>query len=338
MTVAYENDLIDGNGNPLPDSFHAKRIWHTVPTFIQQFDTDNGSILYNFILSNVLVLDLVAQMAQDNIGVDGTKDFVNYPVAPGWSQLLDINRCPQYALPWLAQFVGVELNPNWTATQSRTAIGERVNFQRGTVVNITRALVDTVNDGILDPAQEIKYDDVIILEQTRYVKPYTQTFVGTNTTGTRTITVTTNLELLTVGMVVTGGSGIPSGTTITTITPTSTHAGTVTVSANITSGNTGVTFTGDLQAFKYVHDDYAMCVLMPSRFYLVFSYGNLATELGVTADPALYSDVETAIKAIDPSQSYNNLTLNNSPTTNSRFLSVIYRERPAGIRIYIGGY
>ena len=338
MTVAYENDLIDSNGVPLPNSFHAKRIWYTVPTFIQQFDTDNGSVLYNFLLSNVSVLDLVAQMAQDNIGVDGTKDYTNYPTAPGWSQILDIDRCPQYALPWLAQFVGVELNPNWTAAQSRTAISQRVNFQRGTVLNLTRALVDTVNEGLPDPSQNIAYDDVILLEQTRYIAPYTQTFVGTNTSGTSTITVPYNLELLTVGMLVTGGAGVPSGTTITKITATSTHSGTVTVSANITSGNTGATFTGNLQSVRYVHDDYAMCVLMPSRFYLAFSYGNLAAELGVTANPALYPDVEAAIQALDPSLSYNNLTLNNSPNTNSRFLSVIYRERPAGIKIYIGGY
>jgi hypothetical protein len=338
MTIAYENDLFDSKGVALPESFHARRIWNTIPTFIHQFDSKNGSVLYNFILTNVTVLDLIGQMVQDNIGADGKKDYANYPTAPGWSQILDINRCPQYALPWLAQFVGVELNPNWTVQRSRTEIARRTNFQRGTIVNLTRALVDVVNEGIAEIAQVITYDDVIVLEQTRYVAPYAQTFVGTNTTGTNTITVPYNLELLTVGMLVTGGTGVPSGTTITQITATSTHSGTVNVSANITSGNTGATFTGNLQKAKYIHDDYAMCVLMPSRFYLAFSYGNLAAELNVTADPVQYIDIENAIKALSANESYNNLTLNNSPNTNSRFLSVIYRERPTGIKIYIGGY
>jgi hypothetical protein len=77
---------------------------------------------------------------------------------------------------------------------------------------------------------------------------------------------------------------------------------------------------------------------MPSRFYLAFSYGNLAAELNVTENPVQYINIEDAIKALNSNQSYNNLTLNNSPNTNSRFLSVIYRERPSGIKIYIGGY
>src|ERR1019366_10522798 len=42
-------------------------------------------------------------------GADGTIDLDNYLGAPGWSQILDITRCPQYVLPWLGQFIGVQL-------------------------------------------------------------------------------------------------------------------------------------------------------------------------------------------------------------------------------------
>lgn len=59
--------------------------------------------------------------------------------APPWSQLLDIDRCPTAALPWLAQFVGVRLNTNARDDQQRWAITHPQGFARGTVTAIVAA-------------------------------------------------------------------------------------------------------------------------------------------------------------------------------------------------------
>jgi len=50
----------------------------------------------------------------------------------GWSMFLDIDRCPDKGLPWLAQLVGVNLPGGLTAAQQRTMIKALQNWQRGT--------------------------------------------------------------------------------------------------------------------------------------------------------------------------------------------------------------
>lgn len=62
-------------------------------------------------------------------------------VAPPWSQLLDIKRCPTAALPWLGQFNGVRVNPNARDDQQRYAIEHPQGFARGTPA----AIVDAAN-------------------------------------------------------------------------------------------------------------------------------------------------------------------------------------------------
>lgn len=54
---------------------------------------------------------------------------------PGWSVIMDVNRAPTKFLPWLAQFVGVRIGPNDTATDElmRAKVAAQVGFQRGTV-------------------------------------------------------------------------------------------------------------------------------------------------------------------------------------------------------------
>ena len=54
------------------------------------------------------------------------------PEGPGWSQLLDVDRCPPEALPWLAQFVGVRLLPDSSEAEQRQRIDSTSGFQRGT--------------------------------------------------------------------------------------------------------------------------------------------------------------------------------------------------------------
>jgi len=54
------------------------------------------------------------------------------PDGPGWSLLLDLDRCPDEALGWLAQLVGVRLLPDTTPEQQRARIASTDGFKRGT--------------------------------------------------------------------------------------------------------------------------------------------------------------------------------------------------------------
>jgi hypothetical protein len=54
------------------------------------------------------------------------------PAGPGWSPLLDLDRCPDFALPWLGQFAGVRVLAGSTPDQMRARIGSTDGFKRGT--------------------------------------------------------------------------------------------------------------------------------------------------------------------------------------------------------------
>jgi hypothetical protein len=82
-------------------------------------------------------LQLVEDLVRDDPVID----------APGWSILLDIDRCPYLALPWLGQFVGVT-TPEKLATETYAAHEARIReyiratggFNRGTVSSIIAAV------------------------------------------------------------------------------------------------------------------------------------------------------------------------------------------------------
>lgn len=55
------------------------------------------------------------------------------PDGPGWSLLLDVNRCPPEALPWLGQFAGVRIPPALVVDADRRAwVASTDGFKRGT--------------------------------------------------------------------------------------------------------------------------------------------------------------------------------------------------------------
>lgn len=58
---------------------------------------------------------------------------------PGWSLLLDITRCPTANLPYLGQFVGVQVDPSLDDAQQRLQISQESGMARGTVGAITAA-------------------------------------------------------------------------------------------------------------------------------------------------------------------------------------------------------
>jgi hypothetical protein len=51
----------------------------------------------------------------------------------GWSVLLDIDRVPDKAIGWLAQFIGVRLNPDLDTATQRTRVRETDGWNRGTL-------------------------------------------------------------------------------------------------------------------------------------------------------------------------------------------------------------
>jgi hypothetical protein len=62
------------------------------------------------------------------------------PGIPGWGTVLDVDLCPDYALPWLAQFVGVRFDSlTDTAAAQRAAIRAQGGFSRGTLNSLLAA-------------------------------------------------------------------------------------------------------------------------------------------------------------------------------------------------------
>jgi hypothetical protein len=64
----------------------------------------------------------------------------------GWSILLDINRVPSVALPWLAQFVGATINPSFTDAQQRQQILNVQGWARGSVAALMNAALPYLTD------------------------------------------------------------------------------------------------------------------------------------------------------------------------------------------------
>lgn len=66
------------------------------------------------------------------------------PDGPGWSPLLDLARCPDEALPWLAQFVGVRLLPDSTPADQRARILATDGWNRGTPAALVASAAATL--------------------------------------------------------------------------------------------------------------------------------------------------------------------------------------------------
>lgn len=74
-----------------------------------------------------------------NVLFQEVEDYVSDdPVtgAIGYSAWVDVNRVPDVAIPWLAQFVGVELIGGISIADQRQQITDLANWRRGTVQSI----------------------------------------------------------------------------------------------------------------------------------------------------------------------------------------------------------
>ena len=284
-------------------------------------------------------------------GATGEFDLVNYFGAPGWSQILDINRCPFYALPWLGQFVGVDLTktPNLTYEQSVQKILSRPGFSRGTVPALQNAITAMVNASAPGASTPLSPSQVICLENTAPLGFQGTTKLFAAIAGTGAIT----LQLIGVGnswfnaaanspLVIQVGSEdilIPQGVYSFVNGP---------VSISIPSGNrgyrgttaathlAGASVTVETSPSMYQYNQYGITLLIPVQFFNLYTYNSLLVAAGGSA--ITYATMDAFISGLGPTDVYNNLNSSPVPSASNAFANYVYSQRPAGLEVFVGCY
>jgi hypothetical protein len=90
-------------------------------------DADNASGIAGKGYPLLTFLDAIG--SQYDVTEEYTRDS---PTHVGWGTLLDVNTCPDFALPWLAQFAGVAIPVGTTDAAARVLITSQANAKRGT--------------------------------------------------------------------------------------------------------------------------------------------------------------------------------------------------------------
>jgi len=130
LPVAKDLPQEDPPDDLTPESFADRLYWMLGPLAGQ--DPAYGWAL-------LILCNAVGQMFQEL--EDLARDS---PDGPGWSALLDITRCPDEALPWLAQFVGVRLLPDSSPADQRARILATDGWRRGTPAALVSATQATL--------------------------------------------------------------------------------------------------------------------------------------------------------------------------------------------------
>lgn len=123
-------------------------LFDSLVPFVTEQDEALGSPLYNYIDSFGQLIQFVDDLIRDDCE------------GPGWSIVLDVDRCPTVALPWLGQWVGVRVPPGLDDRTMRNMIRAEQGFHRGT----RERIITAVKAFLLPPA------DVFINE--RDTDPY----------------------------------------------------------------------------------------------------------------------------------------------------------------------
>jgi len=290
----------------------------------------------------------VAHLASS--GATGEFDIDRYFGAPGWSQILDINRCPSYALPWLGQFIGVDLSktPNLTYEQSVQKILSRPGFGRGTVPALQNSLAAIINGLVAPTATPINPSQILCLENTSPVG-FNPASLFSAIAGTGAIT----LQLINVGsawfsaaanspLVVQIDSEsilIPNGVYSFANGP---------VSISIPSGNrgyggttaathtAGTSVSVKVSPSMYQYNQYGITFLIPAAYFNLYTYNSLLAAAGGAA--IAYTTMDSFISGLGTTDEYNNLNSSPIPSTSNSFANYVYSQRPAGLEIYVGAY
>ena len=121
------------------------RLWNFLPEFARDIDAagDDANGPYQFL--NWLE-GAVAGGSLYNTSASGLQELDSLvrdtEFYLGWSPVMDVTRCPVYALPWLGQFVGVRFDGETAGNENamRLAILTKANFNRGTPASIVAAI------------------------------------------------------------------------------------------------------------------------------------------------------------------------------------------------------
>jgi hypothetical protein len=284
-------------------------------------------------------------------GATGELDITNYFGAPGWSQVLDINRCPAYALPWLGQFIGVNLakTPALNYEQSVQKILSRSGFGRGTLAALRSGLAALINDAIALSATPINVSQIICLENTSPIGFQNTTYLFADIAGTGSIT----LELIGVGsswfnaaansaLVIKVNSEeilIPKGVYSFANGP---------VSISIPSGNrgyggttaathaAGVAVSVQPSPSMYQYNQYGITLLVPSTYFHIYTYDSLLVAAGGSG--TTYDEMDAFISSLGSSDHYDNINSSPGASSSNAFANYVYSQRPAGIEVFVGAY
>lgn len=129
-TLLTDTDVLTGIGYPIT----TQRLYAALGV-VAQPDDDNGDVLLALIDSVGSQLDPITQVVSD------TDD------GPGWSSVLDLDRCPSWALRWLGQFVGVTVPATVDDDDARATIANEAGFGRGTLAAMQAAAAPFLQSG-----------------------------------------------------------------------------------------------------------------------------------------------------------------------------------------------
>lgn len=118
-------------------------------------DNDPDGILHGIVAGLLDQADDVVQVISDT------------DAGPGWSALLDVDRCPTWALRWLGQLVGVRVPATIDDTESRALIAEEAGFGRGRPAALIAAAKRFLRPGF-DPIVVERYPDAYHVTVTVY--------------------------------------------------------------------------------------------------------------------------------------------------------------------------
>ena len=117
---------------PVLKSF-AQRIYDDLAP-LAAMDASTGYDLASYVGALGEEFQVVDDLARDQT-LSGGK------VAPGWSQALDITRCPNNALAWLAQFVGGTTKAGLSDADQRAYVQNAGGWKRGTAASMQAAVI-----------------------------------------------------------------------------------------------------------------------------------------------------------------------------------------------------
>lgn len=133
---ALSNELSGEPTGPAVDSYclTTQRLYAALEPVVASDDT-NGDVALALIDSMGSQLDPITVVVSD------TDD------GPGWSSVLDLTRCPSWALRWLGQFVGVTVPATVDDDDARALILGEAGFGRGTLAAMQAAAAPYLQPG-----------------------------------------------------------------------------------------------------------------------------------------------------------------------------------------------